>query len=315
MDMFIALISLILGLCILVLSAQKLVHNAIIIGNYHRWSEFMIGITIIGIGTSLPEIMVSILAALKGNPHLALGNGYGSNIANLLLILGASLTVCQIEIPKSIWKGELSWLVIASIITLGILISGTLDRIYGMCALALYLWIIYQALNNDSQTIAQPQAQIKRPYALAWILVCLSFAILMGSAQMLVWSATYIAHKLNIGDEIIGLTIVAIGTSLPELATSLAACQNKKTNLILGNIIGSNLLNTLVVIGVAAFIHPIEIHQSILMRDFSLMLIATLYLWLRCYTQKPKYFTHIEGILLLLIYGGYLSLLAKHIVT
>lgn len=313
--MLIATLTLIIGLCVLVFSAQKLVHHATILGQYHHLSELMIGITIIGIGTSLPEIMVSILSALKGSPDLALGNGYGSNIANILFILGASLLVCPIRIPKTLWQGELSYLSLVSIITLGFLMTGTLGRTYGLMALILYGWIIFKSLNQPTNQKEPKQVKLATPYATAWLFVVLSFIALMVSAQMLVSSATFIAHQLNVGDEIIGLTIVAIGTSLPELATSLAACQQQKTDLILGNVIGSNLLNTLVVIGVAACIHPIDVHSSIIYRDFSLMLAATLYLWARCYTQKPNKFTRVEGIFFLLSYVGFLAILAQHILS
>lgn len=313
--MFIALLTLILGLLILVFSAQKLVQYATILGQYHHLSELMIGITIIGIGTSLPEIMVSILASLKGSPDLALGNGYGSNIANILLVLGTSLIVCPIKIPKKLWQGELSYLCLVSLITFAILFTGKLDRIYGLGALAFYSWVIYTSILKQNGTEQSKPKVFQTSYSKAWFYVVANFIILMGSAQMLVWSATFIAHKLNVGDEIIGLTVIAIGTSLPELATSIAACYQKKTDIILGNVIGSNLLNTLVVIGVAAFIHPIEIHASIIYRDFTLMFFATLYLWIRCYVHKPNYFSRIEGGLFLLSYIGFMVILANHIVN
>ena len=311
--MVIALLTLLIGLCILVFSAQKLVHHATILGQYHNLSELMIGITIIGIGTSLPEIMVSILAAFKGTPGLALGNGYGSNIANILLILGASLIICPIRIPTRLWQGELSYLSLVSIITLGVLLTGTLGRTYGFIAMGFYAWIIFKSLTQQSSQSTTSHPKLATSYASAWLFVIVSFIALMASAQMLVWSATFIAHQLNIGDEIIGLTVVAIGTSLPELATSLAACQQKKPDLILGNVIGSNLLNTLIVIGVAACIHPINVPITIVYRDFALMLAATLYLWFRCYTQKPNTFTRIEGMCFLIIYLAFLALIAQHV--
>lgn len=313
--MLVALSILCLGLYVLVLSAQKLVNNATILGQYHHLSELMIGITIIGIGTSLPEIMVSILSAMKGSSELALGNGYGSNIANILLILGASLLICPIKIPKKLWQEELSYLSIATIITLFVLLTGTLGRIYGFVALGIYAWMIFKSMQN--QTVDETKTPLKLPitYQAAWCLVIFNFIVLMGSAQMLVWSATFIAHELSIGDEIIGLTVVAIGTSLPELATSIAACKQKKTDLILGNVIGSNLLNTLVVIGIAACIHPIQVNLSLVYRDFALMLGATLYLWFRSYTQTPKTFTRVEGIIFLLIYIGFIGMLAQHVIT
>ena len=313
--MLFALLILLVGLCILVFSAQKLVHNATLIGQYHHLSELMIGITIIGIGTSLPEIMVSIIAAFKGAPVLALGNGYGSNIANILFILGASLLVCPIRIPKTLWQGEISYLILVSIITFGVLLTGTLGRTYGFIALGFYAWIIYKSLNQQTNQSNEKHTKLTTSYATAWLLVVLSFIALMASAQMLVWSATFIAHQLNIGDEIIGLTVVAIGTSLPELATSLAACQQNKPDLILGNVIGSNLLNTMVVIGVAACIHPIDVPISIVYRDFALMLTATLYLWIRCYTQKPNKLTRLEGICFLLSYVAFLALIAQHVIN
>ncbi|MDG2348639.1 MAG: calcium/sodium antiporter, partial [Gammaproteobacteria bacterium] len=292
-----------------------LVNNATILGQYHHLSELMIGITIIGIGTSLPEIMVSILSAMKGSSELALGNGYGSNIANILLILGASLLICPIKIPKKLWQEELNYLSIATVITLFVLLTGTLGRLYGCLSLGIYALIILRSIQTQTADATQSPTKQATSYKAAWASVVFNFVVLMGSAQMLVWSATFIAHQLSIGDEIIGLTVVAIGTSLPELATSIAACKQKKTDLILGNVIGSNLLNTLVVIGIAACIHPIEVNISIVYRDFALMLGATLYLWFRSYIQTPKTFTRVEGIIFLLIYIGFIGMLAQHVIT
>lgn len=313
--MLVALFILCLGLYVLVFSAQKLVNNATILGQYHHFSELMIGITIIGIGTSLPEIMVSILSAMKGSSGLALGNGYGSNIANILLILGASLLICPIKIPKKLWQEELNYLSVVTVITLFVLLTGTLGRLYGCLSLGIYALIILRSIQTQTADATQSPTEQVTSYKAAWAAVVFNFVVLMGSAQMLVWSATFIAQQLSIGDEIIGLTVVAIGTSLPELATSIAACKQKKTDLILGNVIGSNLLNTLVVIGIAACIHPIEVNISLVYRDFTLMLGATLYLWFRSYSQTPKTFTRVEGIIFLLIYIGFIGMLAQHVIT
>ncbi len=311
--MFLACFTFIIGLIALVVSAQKLVQFATNIGLYHQLSEFIIGITIIGVGTSLPEIIVSVLAAYNGTPDLAIGNGYGSNLANILLVLGTSLVICQIKIPKTLWRGELSQLLIVTSCTFLVLLTGFLDRLYGVAALLVYGLILLRLMLKTPKNKKQKKPVIQTSYFLTWLFLGLSFGILMVSADALVWSATLLAHQLNVGDEIIGLTIVAIGTSLPELATSIAACQQNKPDLILGNVIGSNLLNTLVVIGAAAIITPIHVDFSIIYRDFALMFLATIYLWFRCFSQKPKVFTRLEGMMLLGIYVIYLMYLANHV--
>lgn len=310
-----AWIGLVLGLAALVKSADVLLKGAVTVGRHHGWSELLIGVILIGIGTSLPEIMVSGFSALDGKPGLALGNAYGSNIANIALVMGFSLLFGRIDIPTMIWKRSLLYLLIATLITLIYLSGGLLDRIYGVLAIGAFGGVMYTLLHTQSQT-PPPEAQSDQPklnYGLAWGYIITGFVILILSAKCLVWAATMIAHGFNISDEIIGLTVIAIGTSLPELATSITASRQGQTQLILGNVVGSNLLNTLVVVGLAASIHPINVAWHVILRDYLFMSLLTGYIWLRALVMRPAYFTRIEGLLLVSAYVGYLIVIGQNL--
>lgn len=313
--MIYAWIGLVLGLMALVKSADVLLKGAVTVGRYHGWSELLIGVILIGIGTSLPEIMVSGFSALDGKPGLALGNAYGSNIANIALVMGFSLIFGRIHIPPMIWKRSLLYLLIATLITLIYLTGGLLDRLYGILAIGAFIVMMVRLIQTQ---IDQPSSDNKPDhptlhYGLAWGYIIIGFIILIVSAKCLVWAATTIAHGFNISDEIIGLTVIAIGTSLPELATSITASRQGQTQLILGNVVGSNLLNTLVVVGLAASIHPITVAWHVILRDYLFMSTLTGYVWLRALVMRPAYFTRIEGLLLVSAYIGYLIVIGQNL--
>src|SRR5690606_7589652 len=232
-----------------------------------------------GFGTSAPEMLVSALASLQGNPGIALGNAYGSNIANIGLILGLTALLAPIAVDSNVLRRELPILVGATILTFLLVFDRTLGRLdalllFGAFAL-LVLWSILQAKRNRSDELARQVAQDAREHGLApraailWTV--LGLLILIASSRVLVWGAVETAQALGVSDLLIGLTILAVGTSLPELASSIVALRRKEDEMALGNIIGSNLFNTLAVVGIAGGIRGVAVPPEVIWRDLPVM--------------------------------------------
>jgi cation:H+ antiporter len=261
-------------------------------------------------------MLVSSIAALEGNPGIAIGNAYGSNIANIALILGVTSLIKPIIVHSSILKKELPILVcitgLSAILILDYEISIYDAGILLVTFITLMFWIIKQGLkkNKNSELRVIVSEIIPNPLSLKvslfWLLAGL--AILILSSRILVWGAVGIAKRLGVSDLIIGLTIVAVGTSLPELASSIIAVRKGKHDIALGNILGSNLFNTLAVVGIAGIIKPFHVVPEVLSRDVTLMGILTVSLFFICYgfKGKPGRINRIEGFVLLSVYIGYI---------
>ncbi|HBM50075.1 MAG TPA: calcium/sodium antiporter, partial [Marinobacter sp.] len=243
--------AIIAGLVLLVWSADKFVEGAAATAKHLGMPTLLIGMVIIGFGTSAPELAVSAMAASDGNPGLALGNGYGSNITNIALIVGLTAIIAPIAVHSQVIRKELPLLLVLTLIAGAQLLDGELSRLDGWVLLGVFAavmgWSIYQGyqgkedpLAGDTETemIAHP---MPLKSAIIWLVVGL--VLLIVSSRILVWGAVTIAQSLGISDLIIGLTIVAIGTSLPELASALAAVKKNEHDLILGNILGSGIFN------------------------------------------------------------------------
>ncbi len=270
-------------LCFLVLawSADRFVAAAGNLALRLGMAPVLVGLVIIGFGTSAPEILVSALAALGGNTGLAIGNALGSNIANIALILGCAALITPLLVEGREIRRELAALVLATALVPLLLLDGTLGRWEGLfllLGLALaFIWLICASLSDPPAMLNDdlPQAAPARlPKTLAW--GGGSLILLLGSAQVLVWSAVQLAQLAGVSDLVIGLTIVALGTSLPELATAVAAARRRQYAMVLGNILGSNLFNLLAVMGTAAMIHPAVLPGAVLYRDYALMGALTL---------------------------------------
>ena len=257
--MLMAFGAIIAGLVLLVWSADKFVEGAAATAKHLGMPTLLIGMVIIGFGTSAPELAVSAMAASDGNPGLALGNGYGSNITNIALIVGLTAIIAPIAVHSQVIRKELPLLIVLTLIAGAQLIDGQLSRMDGWVLLAVFAlvmgWSIYQGLKGkadplagdaDAEIIAHPM-----PLKTAVIWLVIGLVLLIVSSRMLVWGAVTIAQSLGVSDLVIGLTIVAIGTSLPELASALAAVKKNEHDLILGNILGSGIFNTLAVVGLA----------------------------------------------------------------
>ena len=325
--MLLAIIAVIIGLVVLVWSADKFVDGAVGIAEYCGMSTLLIGMVIVGFGTSAPELTVSALSAAQGNPELALGNAYGSNIANIALILGATALISPILMQRSVIRGDLPNLLVVSILSIILVWDGSVVRWNGILLLVVFALAMVLSVRREMKK-AKTEKGESLPLAAAsqgessatpsekslgksilWL--ALGLVLLVASSRALVWGAVAIARTLGVSDLLIGLTIVAIGTSLPELASSIAAARKGENDLALGNIIGSNLFNTLAVVGIAATISPMEeIEKAVTYRDMPLMIFLTAALIVLGFRRKGDgRLNRIAGAILLAVYVGYLALL------
>lgn len=320
-ELLLPLCALVIGLALLVKSADVFIEGAASIAVHLKVSPIIIGVIIIGFGTSMPEVIVSILAALDHAPELAVGNAIGSNIANIGLVLGITALVAPVAIHSNVIKRELPLLLGTSLLAGLLLIDGALSRFDGLLLLAGLVvsmaWMIHmnrQVPKSDPLEV-EVEAELdevqKIPMKTAVIWTLGGLIVLMLSARMMVWGAIEIAHYFEVSEAIIGLTIVAIGTSLPELAAGITAARKNEADLMVGNIVGSNLFNLLAVMAMPALIYPAKLNEDILLRDYPIMLIFTLIMlvFVLPYTKKPAKINRIEASLLVLGFISYLTLL------
>jgi cation:H+ antiporter len=316
--MALATLAVIFGLALLVWSADRFVDGAAATARHLGMPPLLIGMVIIGFGTSAPEMVVSAIAASQGNPGLALGNAYGSNITNIALILGLTALISPIAVHSSVLRKELPILAAVTAFAVLVLWDGELTRMDAWSFLtvfaALMVWSIREGLRQRSDALAGEVVEsleahpMPLPRALTGLAVGLVFLII--SSRILVWGAVEIAHGLGVSDLIIGLTIVAVGTSLPELASSLIAVRKGEHDLALGNVIGSNLFNTLAVVGIAGAIHPMTVPPEVISRDMMVMGALTLSLFAIGYGFRgPGRINRLEGLLLLVCFVAYTSYL------
>lgn len=302
------------GLVLLVWSADRFVDGAAAIATHYALSPMLIGMIIIGFGTSAPEMMVSALSAIEGSPGLAFGNAYGSNIANIGLILGITAIICPIAAQSVVVRKEVPILLGVTGLSAAVLVDGGLTRLDAVILLGAFAmlmgWTILEASRNREdplghevdEALGQKGRHLKR--AILWVVAGLF--LLIASSRVLVWGAVEIAGSLGVSDLVIGLTIVAVGTSLPELAASLSAAWKGKPDLALGNILGSNLFNTLVVVGIVGLIGTTPVPQEILNRDLPVVGLMTLGLLIVCYGRRGRgSISRFEGALLLSAFAGY----------
>lgn len=332
--MILSILAVVIGLVVLVWSADRFVDGAVGVAQFLGMSTFLIGMLVVGFGTSAPEMVVSILSALNDTPQLALGNAYGSNIANIALILGATAIIAPVVVKRQAMLRDIPILLFMTVMTIFLLKDGNVSFVDGivllMAFVLLTLFNIWLELRDkrkrekandslDEPNDNQESVKISIGKSVLWLLVGL--VLLIVSSRMLVWGAVNIAQALGVSDLLIGLTIVAIGTSLPELASSIAAARRGENDLAVGNVIGSNLFNTLVVVGIAAVIAPINVMEpDVMNRDVPIMTALTLLLFLMCFpllnrkkTAGQKEirfgFGRIAGAFFLMLYVGYLVLL------
>lgn len=311
--MLLPIFAIIGGLLLLIWSADRFVDGAAATARHFGMPQLLIGIVIIGFGTSAPEMIVSALSALNGNPGIALGNAYGSNITNIGLILGLTALVLPLAVNSQVLKQELPVLIFVTVLSAFLIMDGDVLRLDAWILLGIFFiymgWTIWTGLINRDDSLVhdvkeelQEQDYMSLAKALMWVVIGL--ALLIGSSQLLVWGAVKIAHYFGVSDLVVGLTIVAVGTSLPELASSIAAARKNEVDLAVGNIIGSNLFNTLAVVGLAGAISPMYVGQEVFTRDMPVMSVLTVLLLVFGFGKKGQ-INRIKGLILLLAYIGY----------
>ena len=302
------------GLILLLWSADRFVEGAASLARHFGMSALLIGMLIVGFGTSAPEMLVSALASMQGNPGIALGNAYGSNIANIALILGITALVAPIAVKSSVLRKELPILLAVTGFAGWQLMDGQITQIEGFVLLGLFGivmgWSCWHGMRAPKDVMGAEfeQELVARAMppgrAALWLLVGL--VVLIASSRLLVWGAVEIARGFGVSDLIIGLTVIAIGTSLPELASSLIAARKGEHDIALGNVVGSNLFNTLAVVGIAGTIHPMATDPAVLYRDLPVMVLLTVLLFVFGYGWRGQgRINRVEGGLLLACYIGY----------
>jgi len=307
------------GLLLLIVSADRFVDGSAATARYAGVPPLVIGMVIVGFGTSAPEMVVSAISAAQGNPGLALGNAYGSNIANIGLILGLTALVSPIAVHSQVLRKELPVLTAVTLLAAVQLQSGRIDRLDAWLLLAVFAilitWTTFQGVRRrtDSYSTQVAQEVVTHTLSLRWAVFWLvaGLILLVVSSRILVWGAVEIAHEMGVSDLVIGLTIVALGTSLPELASSLAAVRKGEHDIALGNVLGSNLFNTLAVVGIAGAIRPMTVAPEVLTRDWLVMALLTLSLFAVGFGfGRPARINRLEGAALLAVYIGYMAWVA-----
>jgi len=323
MSLFPSIGAVIFGLVLLVWSANRFVDGAAATARIAGMPTLLIGMVVIGFGTSAPEMVVSAISSLQGNPGLALGNAYGSNITNIALILGITALIAPIAVHSSVVKKELPVLLGVTLLAVFQLVDGEISRADAWVLLGVFFvlmgWSIWVGLRSRAD-ILEADIDVKlggNPMplrkALTWLVV--GIVLLVISSRILVWGAVAIARSFGVSDLIIGLTVVAIGTSLPELASAIAASNKNEHDLALGNVLGSNLFNTLAVVGIAGAIHPMQVEPEVLQRDCLVMGLLTLGLLVMATGyKKVARINRIEGLALVSIYFGYTGYLVLQVI-
>ncbi|MFA9487607.1 MULTISPECIES: calcium/sodium antiporter [unclassified Mannheimia] len=316
--MTLALAAIIGGLIVLVWSADRFVDGAASTAKHFGMTPLLIGIVVIGFGTSAPEMIVSASSALSGSPGIALGNAYGSNITNIALILGLTALIKPLMVSSEVLKKELPFLMAVTLLSAYLLYDADVTRLDAIILLAVFFtymgWTIITAMKSKDDALAidvdaelDNSEEMSLGKSILWLIIGL--VLLVVSSQFLVWGAVEVAKFFGVSDLVIGLTIIAVGTSLPELASSIAAARKGEVDLALGNIIGSNLFNTLAVVGIAGAIEPMQVAAEVFSRDIVIMSALTFLLFvfgLNVY-HRPEggRINRLEGLILFAAYVSY----------
>lgn len=303
----------VVGVVLVLWGADRLTEGAVAVAERLRVPQIVIGLTIVALGTSMPELCVSVVSALKGTPDLAVGNVVGSNIFNALLIVGVAALVAPMTILRSTVFKDVPCALVASVVLLMMCQNDwVITRLDG--AILFVFFLVFMRLTIKGATSAQPAPQEaeekeasagKQPMKgwLAGLWMFVGLAALIGGSNLFVGGATEVARALNVSDAVIGLTIVAGGTSLPELATSVVAAKKGNSGIAIGNVLGSNVLNILFILGLTGMISPMHI-EGITNVDLYMMLVSTIMIWFFSFTKYT--IERWEGAVLVLTFGGYM---------
>ena len=315
-------ITMIIGLLTLVWSADKFLSGAAVVASNFGIPKMLIGLTIVSIGTSAPEIFVAIAASLEGKPLIAVGNAIGSNIANIGLVLAITAIIAPLPFSQAVLIKELPWLLGVTLLSLVLMFDLTLSMIDSFIMLAVLAMLVLRLVRDKEGTggtltdsVADELEEAittSTPRATTWLVIGL--VVLLASAEVLVWAASTIAYELGINDIVVGLTIVAIGTSLPELAATVGAAIKGHTDIAIGNVVGSNILNILAVLSVPGLIDTTYLENVSLWRDCGMMLALTIMLGLFGYARNSRpVITRFEGAVMLTAWIGYNILIVQQL--
>ena len=314
---------LVVGLGLLLLAANYLVDSSVAIAQRAKISNFIIGLTIVGIGTSAPELFVSVSSALSGvsnNGDIAMGNVLGSNIANILLILGLTAIILPFPIERLQRVRDIPFLIFMSLFVMAIAndamipgLDSSLNRLDGIVLLIVFIgymgWVVIQKGKDPKKALEEADEEAKSSLAgknpwLLWLIAAASLALLIFGGNLFLESAKNLARAWGMSDAVIAITIVAVGTSLPELVTGVIAASKKNPQLVLGNVIGSNLFNLMFILGTASTVKPLHF-QSINVWDYAMMFVSAVMLYMVVFSFKKNKFDRIEGVIFFAAYVGY----------
>ena len=310
--MLLNILYIIIGVAVVLWGADRLTDGAVGLATKMNIPQIVIGLTVVAMGTSMPEFFVSLVSAINGTPDLAVGNVVGSNVFNTLLIVGTAAVVAPMVISKSTVKKDIPFAVLASVLLFAFGFDNYISRIDAVVLAAVFIvFMVYTvrtgikgAHEQKSNEPASDSETKPMPVWKAILFVILGLACLVFGSNLFVNAATEVATELGVSQAIIGLTIVAGGTSLPELATSVVAARKGQSAIAMGNVIGSNVMNILMIIGITGLVCPMKV-EGITIIDLSVLLVSIVLLWLFSFTKYKV--ERWEGALLLAIFAGYMS--------
>ncbi|MBW5291327.1 MAG: Inner membrane protein YrbG, predicted calcium/sodium:proton antiporter [Candidatus Ruthia sp. Asou_11_S2] len=311
-DILLPIIALLSGFVLLIWSADEFTENGAKIANIFKISPLIIGLIIFGFGTSAPEMLVSALAAIEGNTGLSIGNTIGSNIFNIALVLGISAIISPIEVHGDILKKEWLFLMIVTLYAGLLLWDYRLDFTDGMILLSLlvlfFAYTFRQAKNKTHHEFDEFEHNVsKTQVKKTWVMLIVGLVVLVSSAKLVVWGGVEVAKIFGVSDLIIGLSVVALGTSLPELSVSITSVLKKQYAMVVGNVIGSNLFNTIAVLAIPGLIHPSDVPVEVISRDYPVMLLLTILLLVVSYKFNKKHIINrFGGFVLIGVFGLYM---------
>lgn len=316
--LFQSIVAMATGFVIIIWGAERFVTGAAATARNFGISPLIIGLTIVGLGTSAPEMLVSLQASLQGTPSLAIGNAIGSNITNITLVIGMTALLVPLVVKSNIIKREFPVLFMITGLAFALLIDGDLSFNDGLilcgALIVLIIWITYIGIkSNHKDPMEQEYAQeipqdMSNASALFWLLI--GVILLIGSSRLIVWGAVEFATYVGVSEVVIGLTIIAIGTSLPELAASIASAFKNEPDIAIGNVIGSNMFNLLAVLFIPGLISPAKVPAEVLSRDLLIMVGLTILFFIMAFGwRKPGTINRFYGFILLLGFISYQLLL------
>lgn len=313
--MLLQIVYIVIGVVLVLWGADRLTDGAVGIATRLNIPQIVIGLTIVAMGTSMPEFCVSLVSALKGTADLAVGNVVGSNVFNALLIVGVTALVAPMTILRQTVRKDIPFALVAAMLLVLMCLDGTLSRIDALVLLALFGFFMYVTLQAglsakkaDKQATSDEPADAQAPmsWLRASLFIIIGLGCLIGGSNLFVGGATAVATELGISDAVVGLTVVAMGTSLPELATSVVAARKGNSGIAIGNALGSNVFNILLILGLTGAITPLTL-QGITTLDLTMLVVSMMLLWLFSFTKLT--IERWEGALLTTIFVAYLTYL------